>query len=150
MIAYRIVLEPDSNGTLLVSCPDLPGVNTFGDDPADAVRHAVDAVETWIAGLISDGLPVPRPSRVRHLGKNEALAVLPLLPTIKLELYWALKESDLTRADLVRQLGWKRESVDRLFRLDHHSRMDQLERAFRVMHKRIDASVAEETNRLSN
>jgi len=33
----------------------------------------------------------------------------------------------------VRDLGWHREQVDRLFRLDHNSRIDQLEEAFRAL-----------------
>jgi antitoxin HicB len=132
MIAYKIVMERDTNDTLLVSCPDLPGVNTFGEDREDAIRHAVDAIETWIASLISDGLDVPRP-----------LVPLPALTTLKLELYWTLREKSLTRADLLRVLDWERESVDRLFRLDHHSRVDQIEKAFEAMHKRIDWRVTE-------
>ena len=141
MIAYKIVLERDSNGTLLVSCPDLPGVNTFGEDREDAIHHAVDAIETWIASLISDGLDVPHPKRVHRLGRNEALVPLPALTTLKLELYWALRESHLTRAELMRRLHWKRESVDRLFRLDHQSRIDQLEEAFEAIDKHIDLRV---------
>ncbi|HET7806592.1 MAG TPA: type II toxin-antitoxin system HicB family antitoxin [Pseudolabrys sp.] len=143
MIAYKIILESDTNGTLLVSCPDLPGVNTFGEDRDDAVHHAVDAIETWIASLMADGLDVPRPKKVRNLSRNEALVPLPALTTLKLELYWALRESDITRAELTRRLKWNRESVDRLFRLDHQSRIDQIERAFGAMNKRIDLRVLE-------
>jgi antitoxin HicB len=40
MLAYAIKLEPDDNGTLLVTCPDLPGVVTFGEDREDAIRKA--------------------------------------------------------------------------------------------------------------
>ena len=143
MIAYKIVLERDTNDTLLVSCPDLPGVNTFGADREDAIHHAVDAIETWIASLISDGRDVPRPKKVHRLARNEALVPLPALTTLKLELYWALRESDLTRAELVRRLHWKRESVDRLFRLSHQSRIDQLEEAFKAINKRVDLRIAE-------
>ena len=37
---YLIKLEPDDNDTLLVTCPALPEVTTFGEDEADALRHA--------------------------------------------------------------------------------------------------------------
>jgi antitoxin HicB len=36
MLAYPIVLEPDDNGTLLVTLPDVPEAVTFGEDEADA------------------------------------------------------------------------------------------------------------------
>ena len=142
MIAYKIVMERDTNDTLLVSCPDLPGVNTFGENREDAIRHSVDAIETWIASLMADGLPVPRPRRAAKLGPNEALVSLPALTTMKLELYWLMKESKINRAELMRRLNWKRESVDRLFRLDHQSRVDQIEQAFRALNKRIDMRVS--------
>jgi hypothetical protein len=41
------------------------------------------------------------------------------LRSLKASLYRALRESGITRAELMRRLGWNRESVDRLFRLDH-------------------------------
>jgi antitoxin HicB len=42
----------------------------------------------------------------------------------------------------MRRLGWRsRESVDRLFRLDHASRLDQIEAAFRALGRRIDVKV---------
>jgi antitoxin HicB len=141
MVAYRIRTEPDDNGTLLVICPDLPGVVTYGEDREDAIVHAADAIETWIASLIADGLDVPRPKPVKRLRGGEAMVPLSVQSSLKLELYWALRESRITRADLVRRLGWKRESVDRLFRLGHASRLDQIEAAFRAIGRSIDVSV---------
>jgi antitoxin HicB len=140
-LAYRIKLTPDDNDTLLVTCPDLPGVVTFGDTREEAVRYAVDAIEEWIAGLISDGEDVPRPRPVARLKRNEAMAVLPALTTLKIELYWALHAAGATRADLMRRLGWNRESVDRLFRLDHASRLDQIEAAFRALGRAVEITV---------
>ena len=34
-VRYLIKLEPDDNDTLLVTCPALPEVATFGNDEAD-------------------------------------------------------------------------------------------------------------------
>ncbi|PSJ19663.1 HicB family protein, partial [Halomonas sp. ND22Bw] len=36
-----------------------------------------------------------------------------------------------------RRLNWKRESVDRLFRLDHRSRLDQIEAAFNAIGEEV-------------
>jgi antitoxin HicB len=49
MIGYRIKLAPDDNGTVLVTCPALPEVTTFGEDEADALRRAVGAIEEALA-----------------------------------------------------------------------------------------------------
>jgi predicted RNase H-like HicB family nuclease len=44
MLIYHVALTPD-DGTLLVTCPALPEVTTFGEDRADALSHAVSAIE---------------------------------------------------------------------------------------------------------
>jgi antitoxin HicB len=143
MAQYRIRLEPDDNGTLLVTSPDLPGMVTFGENRNDALKHAVDAIEEWIAAAISDAADVPHPRRSRHLAKDEALVSLPALTTLKIELYWALRESGITRAELARRLHWNRESVDRLFRLDHASKLSQIEEAARALKMGVDAHISE-------
>jgi len=143
MVAYRVLLENDDNDTLLVTCPDIPGMVTYGETREAALHHAVDAIETMLASLICRGAPVPRPKRGQRLRNNEALVKLPILAAAKLELYWALKDAGITRAELMRRLDWKRESVDRLFRLDHASRLDQIEAAFRALGKSVDVRIKE-------
>jgi antitoxin HicB len=138
MLGYRVLLTPDDNGTFLVSCPDLPIVATFGETRDDALHHAVDAVETALASMIDDGESIPSPSQ----GPGE-IVVLPTLTALKVNLYWTLREVGITRAELTRRLGWNRESVDRLFRLDHGSKLEQLDAAFAVLHKRIDLRIEE-------
>jgi antitoxin HicB len=136
MLAYPITLEPDDNGTLLVTCPLLPIVLTYGENEADARRHAVDAIETALASMIAEGEAIPRPPRAQANGVR-----LPALTALKVELYWALQEAGMTRAELQRRLGWKRESVDRLFRLDHGSKLEQLEAAFAALGRELSLDV---------
>jgi antitoxin HicB len=134
---YLIKLEPDDNDTLLVTCPALPEVTTFGEDEADALRHARNAIEEALANRIADGLDIPAPAK-RSRGRAVAL---PLMTALKVSLYRSLREAGLTRAELMRRLGWNRESVDRLFRLDHASRLDQLEAAFKALGRSVDVSI---------
>lgn len=142
MLAYTVKLEPDDNGTLLVTCPDLPGVVTFGEDRDDAISHARNAIEEWLAGLIDDGLDIPAPRR-KVSARHHATVALSALTKLKVELYRALRSSGITRAELARRLDWNRESVDRLFRLDHRSRLEQLEAAFRALGRQVDVVVRE-------
>jgi len=139
-----IKLAPDDNGTLLVTCPLLPEVTSFGDDEADALQHAADAIEEALAARISDGLDIPvppaRPARSRA-ARQRRVVTLPLMTALKVSLYRALREAKITRAELARRLRWNRESVDRLFRLDHASRLDQIEAAFAALGRRIDLSI---------
>jgi len=138
MLEYRIELTPDDNDTFLVTCPQLPIVATFGETEADARRHAVDAIETAIASMIDDGEDVPVPD-----GTEGVVVRLPLLTALKVNLYWALRSAGITRAELARRLGWGRESVDRLFRLDHRSRLEQIEAAFEALGREVDIDVRE-------
>ena len=67
--------------------------------------------------------------------------MLPLLTMLKVNLYIALQREGVSRAELGRRLGWHREQVDRLFRLEHASRLDQIEEAFRALDRNITVSV---------
>jgi antitoxin HicB len=139
MLRYPIKLQPDDNNTLLVTCPALPEVTTFGEDKADALCRAVSAIEEALASRIADGEDIPTPA-ARQRGPS---AMLPAMTSLKVLLYQALREEGMTRAELMRRLHWNRESVDRLFRLDHASRLDQIEAAFKALGKSIDVRINE-------
>lgn len=137
MAWYRLKLEQDGD-TLLVTSPDFPELTSFGDDVDDALRHGRDALEEAIAARITQSLDVPHPRERR--GKGHFVEV-PALARLKVALYRACRETGVTRAELMRRLGWHREQVDRLFRLDHHSRLDQLEAAFHALGLRMAISL---------
>ena len=137
MLRYRIKLEPDDNDTLLVTCPALPEVTTFGEDEAHALRRAADAIEEALAGRIADGASIP----VSAAKSRGHVVTLPLMTSLKVMLYNALRETGITRAELTRRLKWNRELVDRLFRLDHASRLDQIEAGFRALGRSVAVSV---------
>lgn len=58
---FTAILEPE-NEKYLVSFPDLPGCNTFGDDLADAIEMAEDALNLWLTDAEESGDPIPQPS----------------------------------------------------------------------------------------
>jgi antitoxin HicB len=136
MISYRVELTPDDNRTLLVTCPDLPGVVTFGETEAEAIRWASDAIEEWIASCLQGFDPIPRPT------PGAPRATLSLHTSMVLELYWALRERGWTRADLQRALGWHRPLVDRLFDLRHETKISRFEAAFRALGVELDVQGA--------
>jgi antitoxin HicB len=141
MLRYPIKLERDDNGTLLVTCPALPEVTTFGEDEEDAKRRAADAIEEALAARIADGTEIPRPPS--RAPKYLCIVELPLMMSLKTSLYCSLREAGITRAELSRRLKWNRESVDRLFRLDHASRLDQIEAAFHALGRSVDVRIEE-------
>ena len=132
---YPVELEPD-DGTVLVGSPDFPEVHTFGEDEADALRHAVSAIETAIIGRMAVREPIPPPSRI---GKFSI--VLPTQTALKVELYRAMLAEGLRKADIARRLNWHAPQVDRLFDLRHASRLDQIEAAFKALNREIDFEI---------
>jgi antitoxin HicB len=52
MLRYPVLLEPDSNGTVLVSFPDFPEAHTFGDDEHEALARAADLLHDVLADYI--------------------------------------------------------------------------------------------------
>jgi len=92
---------------------------------------------------LADGGEIPRPRIPARLHRDDAVVQLPAMTALKVELYWALKQRGITRAELARHLQWKRESVDRLFRLDHASRLSQIELAARALNKHVDVRVSD-------
>jgi antitoxin HicB len=149
---YAVLLTPDDNGTLLVTCPDLPEVTTFGSDKADALRHARDAIEEAIAARIAARADIPLPSapRSRRKGKTEAMGapttarvVLPTQTALKAMLHRAMRAQNLRKADLERRLGMHGPQVDRLLNPRHASRLDQIEAALAAVGKRLVVDVEE-------
>jgi antitoxin HicB len=144
---YFLCIEPDDNNTDLITCPAFPEVTTFserGDKPR-AWLNGLGAIEEAIAARISDGRDIPAPATQAQIAKHKGLWVkLPLMTELKVQLYIALQDSDVsTRAELARRMKKPREQIDRLFRLDHASRTDQLESAFRALNKDVELRTVE-------
>ena len=138
MLLYPVILERDTNDTILVSFPDIPEAHTYGDDEDEALARAVDALESALSLYIEDRQEIPTPSRVKRGGKY---VVLPALAEAKVELYRAMRAEGVGKAELARRLNCHMPQVDRLLDIEHGSRLDQIEAAFRALGRRLDISV---------
>jgi antitoxin HicB len=109
MYSYPVTLERDDNGSILVGFPDLPWVHSFGDDEADALAHASDALESAFVAIIGGREVVPAPSKI---ARGQKRVTLPALSTAKVAVYAAMREAGLRKADLARRLaGTCRKSI---------------------------------------
>jgi antitoxin HicB len=138
-VNYPITLTPDDNGTLLVSCPDLPEVVTFGEDREEALQRAADAIEEALAARIAHREEIPAPSPAR----GRPRAVLPLLTVAKVDLYLTARSQGVTKAALGRRLDLHGPQIDRLFNVRHSSKIEQIDRALRSMGKRLEVRVCD-------
>lgn len=135
MLTYQFHTEPDDNDTVLVTVPKFPEVTTFAENEELAPEHAREAIEEAMAARIAAGDDIPAP--LPPSNPDDRWVGVSALTTVKVRLYMAMRVKGITRAELQRRLGWHREQVDRLFRLDHSSRMDQLEAAASAVGMRI-------------
>jgi antitoxin HicB len=138
MLRYSVKLSKDTNGSILVDVPDVPEAHTFGEDRAEALLRAADAIETALMICIGQRRDLPTPAA----GKGP-FVVLPALTEAKLALYTAMRASKIGKAELARRLNWHLPQVDRLLDLRHSSRLDQLEAAFRTLGRRLSIQVDE-------
>jgi antitoxin HicB len=143
MWAYPVTIEPDDNGTLLVSFVDVPEAHTFADDEGEITARARDCVLTALEGYIKNRRPIPSPSR--ELTGRAVL--LPPLAVAKIELYEAMRNAGVRKAELARRLRWHMPQVDRLLSLRHGSRLEHLEAALAALDHRLEVRVVRGADR---
>jgi antitoxin HicB len=88
-------------------------------------------------GIIADKEEIPLPSS----SKGRYSVELPALIEAKVLLYRTMRALGVGRAELARRIGWHMPQVDRLLDLRHASRLDQMERAFRVLGKQLSIKI---------
>jgi predicted RNase H-like HicB family nuclease len=55
----QVILYPGEDGFWVVECPNLPGCVSQGETRQEAIANIKEAIETYVAVLEEDGLPVP-------------------------------------------------------------------------------------------
>jgi antitoxin HicB len=136
---YPALFEPDEEGGFVITFPDFAWGITQGATEKDAREMAADALCTMIQEHIRKGEDLPRPSRPR--GRKIRMIRLPALAGAKTDLYLEFQASGIRKAELARRLSMPKTNVDWLFDLNHHSRLDQIEAAFRVLGKELTIQV---------
>ncbi len=138
MMHYRVVLKRASNGTVVATFPDVPEAHTVGNDEAQALARAPDALETALAIYVDERRDIPRPARPR---KGQRAVTLPPMAAAKLAIYQAMRDQGVTQVALARRLGCDPKDVRRLLDLMHRSRLDRLESALAALGKRLVVEV---------
>jgi antitoxin HicB len=140
MMAYRVKLKQDSNGTILVTAPDFPELTTYGEDREDALSRAVGAFEEAIEARISAREPVPEPSKGKA---SDPRVTLPAQAAVKVLLYQQMHKAGVRKSDLARRMDLHRQEIDRLLDLNHATSLARIEKAFATLGKTLDIAVSE-------
>jgi len=135
---YRAVFEPDPDGGVLVTFPDIPGAITHGADRADAIASAREALGLALRGMIAEDGALP-PSRVTEAGLVE-IAVDPAT-ALKLAVIEAFAASGLSKSELARRLGRRETEARRILDPDHPTKLALIEAALAVLGREIVVSV---------
>jgi len=140
--AYPVMLTPDEiGGGFVVTFRDLPEAITQGEDTANALEEAADALEEAIAGRIRRGDPIPRPSTT---DASQLQVPVPALTAAKAALYLALRETGISKSELAARLGCDEKEVRRLLDPRHPSKLPRIEKALSALGKSLAVRLVDE------
>ncbi|MGH9631096.1 MAG: type II toxin-antitoxin system HicB family antitoxin [Bryobacteraceae bacterium] len=140
MVTYLALFDPDREaGGFVVTFPDFGYGVTQGETLEEATELAQDLLAGLCSDLIGKGEDLPKPAKFR--GRNYSPVTLPALQSAKVELYRAFRSSGIRKSELARRIGMQKTNLDRLFELNHQSRLDQLETAFAALNKKLRIEV---------
>lgn len=125
-LTYAALLEAEPEGGFVVSFRDLPECLTQGEDRADALAQAADALGEALAGRIADAEDIPPPSPPRA---GEALVPAPEPTASKALLYAAMRAQGLSKVELAERLGVDEKEARRLLDPRHVTRPERLREA---------------------
>lgn len=135
---YLALFQPDPDGGLLVTFPDIPEAITFGDEMADARASATEALGLALRGYLAHGAPLPAPR-----AKGEGLVPIPVDPStaLKLAVIEAFRASGITKTELARRMGKPDNEPHRILDADHPTKLATLEEALAALGKTIVVSI---------
>jgi len=125
-------------GGFVVTFPDVPEAITQGDTLEEAMAMASEALELALTFYTEKWQDLPVAS---ELGRGMRVVRVPALSEAKFRLYAALRAAGIRKIDLARRMKCSPSQVDRLLDITHHSKLDQIERAFAAIGKRLAIEV---------
>ena len=91
---YPVSLKAAAEGGFVVTCRDLPHLITQGEDLADALAEAADAMDEVFATYMLEGMEFPAPSAPK---RHERMVSPPAETVAKAALYVAMREAGITK-----------------------------------------------------
>lgn len=139
---YLVEVERDTNGSVLVTCADIPEFASVGDDLEEALINAVDGLETALEIYIQERRKWPLPKG--HEGSpNKFHSVrLSALTITKAILHNEMLAQGVRKSELARRLHVAMPQVDRLLSVRHKSKLEGLEEALERLGRHLEVSVA--------
>ena len=129
--AYPCVLTPDEeDGGFNVTFPDVPEALTCGDDRAEALEMAEDALVVALCAYVDNDEDLPVPGAA---AEGQVIVAVPPIVAAKLALYTAMRSQNITAAELADRLGLGEDAVRKVMDPDYGSHLTQVEKALRAV-----------------
>ena len=135
---YPVKLKPDSGG-FVATFPDVPGAITEGDSKAEALHHALDALETIFMYVFGTGEKIPLPSPLK---RGQTWVEVPPGVVAKILLHNEMVRQKVRPIELARRMGVPRQEVTRVLNLKHNTKIDTTAQALAALGKRLELRVA--------
>jgi antitoxin HicB len=136
---YPVKLTYQDVGNYAVSFPDVPEALTLGDTEEEALRHAVDALETALDFYFESKRPVPLPSLPK---RGQRTVELPTSVAAKALLFNEMLAQEVRPAELARRMKIPRQEMTRILDVRHATKIDSIAAALRALGKQLDVSVS--------
>jgi len=132
---YPATFETAEEGGFVVTFRDIPEAITQGDDEAEALDMAADALLTAMDFYFEDRRPVPLPSVAQE---GERLIELPLSASAKVLLLNEMLAQNVGPSEVARRIGVSKQEGTRLVDLQHATKVDRLAAAFAALGRELD------------
>ena len=131
---YPCTLTPEEEGGFFASFSDVPGALTCGDDRAETLELAEDALVAILAVYVQEQWDIPKPSPVAD---GQELVAVPPVAAAKLALYMALRTQGITSVALAERLDLSESAVCKLLNPDQYSHISQVLKALRAVGRNL-------------
>jgi antitoxin HicB len=126
---------PAKEGGFVVTFPDIPEAITQGDNEADAMQAAQDALETALDFYFEAERQVPAPGRPK---RGQRMVELPASTSAKVLLLNEMICQKVRPAELARRLRVTPQEVTRLIDLRHTTKIDGIAGALKALGKTME------------
>lgn len=134
--SFAVHLEPDPDGGVLASFPDVPGALAHGADHAEALTQARSALAVALFGYLKYEGRLPEPkARLDQAVAPHATDVL------KIAVVEGWLESGMSKSEFARLLGVDEKEARRILDPDAATKADRLEQALNLLGRKLHIAV---------
>jgi antitoxin HicB len=134
--SFVVELEPDPDGGVLATFPDVRGAIAHGGDEAEALSQARTALAVALFGYLKDDGRLPRAKK--RLGQRIAPHATDIM---KIAVVEAWIDSGMSKTDFARLLLVDEKEARRILDPDAATKADRLEQALAVLGRRVRIAV---------